>query len=162
MENEEAHIYYLNRINSEKKTGYLFDWIPFPPGSPLIILIFSTILFSFFGVYSSHSILIFMVFFPFAFEFFITSSQRNILLEDCLAMEEVYQMEFRTKGVDPNFPNDPLYVTLSDREDIFDDYYEMIEDQISFDNFQKHYFFILTITASYIIIHFIFKFGFDF
>ena len=74
-------------------------------------------------------------------------------------MEEVYQMEFRTKGVDPNFPNDPLYVTLSDREDIFDDHYEMIEDQISFDNFKKHYFFILTITASYIIVYFIFKFG---
>ena len=130
MKNEEAHNYYTNRINSEKKTGYLFDWIPFPPGSPLIILILNTILFAFFGVYSSHSILIFMV--------------------------------FRTKGVDPNFPNDPLYVTLSDREDIFDDYYETIEDQISFDNFQKHYFFILTFTASYIIVCLIFKFGFDF
>ena len=162
MKNEEAHNYYTNRINSEKKTGYLFDWIPFPPGSPLIILIFSTILFSFFGVYSSHSILIFIVFFPFAFEFFITSSQRNILLDDCLAMEEVYQMEFRTKGVDPNFPNDPLYITPGDREEIFDEIYEMLEDYKSFDKFKKHYFFILTFTASYIIVYLIFKFGFDF
>ena len=162
MENEEAQIYYLNRINSEKKTGYLFDWIPFPPGSPLIILILNTILFAFFGVYSSHSILIFMVFFPFAFEFFITSSQRNILLEDCLAREEFYQMEFRTKGVDPNFPDDPLYVTPGDREDIFDEYYEMLENYKSFDKFKKHYFFILVLTASYIIVYLIFKFGFDF
>lgn len=162
MENEEAHNYYINRINSEKKTGYLFDWIPFPPGSPMMFLILNIVLFAFFGVYINLPILIFIVFFPFAFEFFITSSQRNILLDECLATEEVYQMEFRTKGVDPNFPDDPLYITLSDREYIFDDHYESLEDYKLFDNFKKHYFFILTFTASYIIVSFIFKFGFDF
>lgn len=58
-------------------------------------------------------------------------------MEDCLAMEEVYQMEFRTKGVDPNFPNDPLYVTPGDREEIFDEIYEMLEDYKSFDKFKN-------------------------
>lgn len=162
MINEEAHIYYLNRINSEKKSGYLFNWIPFPSGSPLVFLILNIVLFAFFGVYTKLPILIFIVFFPFAFEFFITSSQRNILLDKCIAMEKFYQREFVTKGVDPNFPHDPLYVTKSDREDIFDESYEMLEDYKSFDNFKKHYFFILTFTASYIIVYFIFKFGFDF
>jgi hypothetical protein len=162
MINEEAHIYYLNRINSEKKSGYLFNWIPFPSGSPLVFLILNIVLFAFFGVYTKLPILIFIVFFPFAFEFFITSSQRNILLDNCIAMEKFSQQEFVTKGVDPNFPYDPLYVTKSDREDIFDESYEMLEDYKSYDNFKKHYFFILTFTASYIIVYFIFKFGFDF
>ena len=162
MENEEAHIYYSNRINSAKNSGYLFGWIPFPPVSPLIFLIINTILFAFFGVYFNFSILLFIVFFPFAFEFYMTSLKRNLLLDDCLAREELYQYEFITKGEDPNFPNDPLYVTSSDREDIFDEFYELLEDHSSFDNFKKHYFFILALTACYVVVSFIFKFGFDF
>lgn len=163
FENEEAHIYYSNRINSAKKTGYLFGWIPFPPGSPLIFLILSTILFAFFGVYTTYPILIFIVFFPFAFEFFITSSQRNILLDDCITGEVLMQNEFRTKGVDPNFPLDPLYVTESDREDIFDDCEEWVFRNDYFtENLKEQWFFILVFTASYIIVYFTFKFGFDF
>lgn len=162
MENEEARIYYVNRINSEKLTGYLFGWIPFPPGSPLLFLLSNTIFFAFFGVYFDIHIILFIVFFPFAFEIYSTSLTRNEILDNCLTREELYQWEFITMGVDPNFPDDPLYITNNDREDIFDEFYQFQSDYWSFANFKKHYFFILSLTLTYIVVSFLLAFGFNF
>jgi len=85
------------------------------------------------------------------------SYQRNILFDDCMASEALMQNEFKTKGADPNFPLDPLYVTKSDREEIFDECEEWVVRGSLVDKLKSHQAFILILVASYIVAYFLLK-----
>ena len=146
---EEAVNYYLNRINTEKKTGYMFGFMVFPSGSPMLFTAMNSILFALMGLYLGVPILMFSVLFIIAFEHYLVSYRRNLLFDDCMASEAFMQNEFRTKGIDPNFPLDPLYITKSDREDIFDECEEMLGRESFLDKIKNHQAFILILVASY-------------
>jgi len=154
---EEAVNYYLHRINTEKKTGYMFGFMPFPTGSPMMFTIVNVVLFAFIGIYFEAPLLMLPVLFVIAWEHYIISYQRNILFDDCMASEALMQNEFKTKGADPNFPLDPLYVTKSDREEIFDECEEWVVRGSLVDKLKSHQAFILILVASYIIAYFLLK-----
>jgi hypothetical protein len=154
---EEAVNYYLHRINTEKKTGYMFGFMPFPTGSPMMFTIVNVVLFDFIGIYFEAPLLMLPVLFVIAWEHYIISYQRNILFDDCMASEALMQNEFKTKGADPNFPLDPLYVTKSDREEIFDECEEWVVRGSLVDKLKSHQAFILILVASYIVAYFLLK-----
>lgn len=154
---EEAVNYYLHRINTEKKTGYMFGFMPFPTGSPMMFTIMNVVLFAFIGTYFEAPLLMLPFLFVIAWEHYIISYQRNILFDDCMASEALMQNEFKTKGADPNFPLDPLYVTKSDREEIFDECEEWVVRGSLVDKLKSHQAFILILVASYIVAYFLLK-----
>jgi hypothetical protein len=154
---EEAVNYYLHRINTEKKTGYMFGFMPFPTGSPVIFTIMNVVLFAFIGLYFNAPLLISPILFVICWEHYIMSYQRNILFDDCMASEAFMQNEFKTKGIDPNFPLDPLYVTKSDREEIFEECEELVVSGRLVDKLKSHQAFIIILVASYVLAYFVFK-----
>ena len=154
---EEAVNYYLNRITTEKKTGYMFGFMPFPTGSPMMFTIVNVVLFALIGVYLEAPLLILPLLFTIAWEHYIISYQRNILFDDCMASEALMQNGFKTKGVDPNFPLDPLYVTKSDRKEIFEECEEWVVRGSLVDKLKSHQAFILILVASYIVAYFLLK-----
>ena len=155
---EEAVNYYLHRINTEKKTGYMFGFMPFPIGSPMMFTIINIVMFAFIGIYFKAPLLVFPVLLIIAWEHYIVSYQRNILFDDCMASEALMQNEFRTKGIDPNFPLDPLYVTESDREDIFDDCEQWVSRFSLVDKLKSHQAFIIILVASYTVAYFLLRY----
>lgn len=155
---EEAINYYLHRINSEKKTGYMFGFMPFPAGSPMMFTVMNVALFALAGIYFGAPLVMFPVLFVIAFEHYLVSYKRNILFDDCMASEAFMQNEFKTKGIDPNFPSDPLYVTKSDREEIFEECEELVGRESLADKLKSHQAFILILVASYIVAYFVLKY----
>lgn len=155
---EEAINYYLHRINSEKKTGYMFGFMPFPTGSPMMFTIMNVALFALAGIYFGAPLVMFPVLFIIAFEHYLVSYHRNILFDDCMASEAFMQNEFKTKGIDPNFPLDPLYVTKSDREEIFDECEDLVGKESLVNKLKSHQAFILILVASYIVAYFLLKY----
>ena len=155
---EEAVNYYLNRINAEKKTGYMFGFMPFPTGSPMMFTVMNVILFAFIGIYFEAPLLVLPILLVIAFEHYLVSYHRNILFDDCMASEAFMQNEFKTKGIDPNFPLDPLYVTKSDREEIFDECEELVGKESLGNKLKSHQAFILILVASYTVAYFALKY----
>ncbi|NCX04401.1 MAG: hypothetical protein EBW68_01295 [Actinobacteria bacterium] len=154
---EEAVNYYLHRINTEKKTGYMFGFMPFPTGSPMMFTIVNVVLFALIGIYFKAPLSMLPFLLTVTWEHYIMSYQRNILFDDCMASEALMQNEFKTKGADPNFPLDPLYVTKSDREEIFDECEEWVVRGSLVDKLKSHQAFILILVASYIVAYFLLK-----
>lgn len=154
---EEAVNYYLHRINTEKKTGYMFGFMPFPTGSPMMFTIVNVVLFALIGIYFKAPLSMLPFLLTITWEHYIMSYQRNILFDDCMASEALMQNEFKTKGADPNFPLDPLYVTKSDREEIFDECEEWAVRGSLVDKLKSHQAFILILVASYIVAYFLLK-----
>ena len=155
---EEAVNYYLNRINAEKKTGYMFGFMPFPTGSPMMFTVMNVILFAFIGIYFEAPLLVLPILLVIAFEHYLVSYRRNILFDDCMASEAFMQNEFKTKGIDPNFPLDPLYVTKSDREEIFDECEDLVGKESLVNKLKSHQAFILILVASYTVAYFALKY----
>lgn len=155
---EEAVNYYLHRINSLKKTGYMFGVMPFPEGSPILFTSVNVILFAFIGAYVSSPVLLFLPLFAIAWEHYLLSYSRNTLFDDCIASEAFMQTEFRMKGIDPNFPNDPLYVTKDDREEIFDECVDLIDDSGFIEKLKSHQAFVIILVASYTLVYFLLKY----
>lgn len=154
---EEAVNYYLHRINTEKKTGYMFGFMPFPTGSPMMFTVVNVVLFALIGIYFKAPLSMLPFLLTITWEHYIMSYQRNILFDDCMASEALMQNEFKTKGADPNFPLDPLYVTKSDREEIFDECEEWAVRGSLVDKLKSHQAFILILVASYIVAYFLLK-----
>ena len=148
---EEAVNYYIHRINTEKRTGYMFGVIPFPEGSPLLFTFVNVIVFALMGNYFGIEIIAFPVLFVISWEHYLLSYQRNILFDDCMATEAFMQKELKTNGIDPNFPLDPLYVTKSDREDIFDECTDLIDKGGFLKQLKSHHVFVILLAASYVV-----------
>lgn len=155
---EEAVNYYLYRINTYKKTGYMFRFMPFPEGSPVLFTLMNVVLFAFIGAYVSSPVLLFLPLFAIVWEHYLLSYQRNILFDDCMASEAFMQKEFKEKGIDPNFPKDPLYVTKSDREDIFDECVDLIDNSGFVSKLKSHQAFVILLVASYTVTYLLIRF----
>ena len=155
---EEAVNYYLYRINTYKKTGYMFGFMPFPEGSPVLFTLMNVVLFAFIGAYVSSPVLLFLPLFAIVWEHYLLSYKRNTLFDDCMASEAFMQNEFRIKGIDPNFPKDPLYVTKDDREEIFDECVDLIETGGLLEKLKSHQVFVIILVASYTLVYFLLKY----
>ena len=113
-------IYYVNSLNKKKRTGFIFNIIPYPKTIQLHFQVFSILFFAILGALLNLSIIVFIFLAPLLWDHFYTSHLRNEILDKCLDDEYFFYLELK-KGPDPNFPDDPLYVTQDDRESIFDE-----------------------------------------
>lgn len=114
---------YYNYLNNKKNTGKLFGLIPYPEIEE-IHFFYLTLIISSGLVY----ILPFHIYIPILFgilnlEFASVYSLREDIIIQCEAMESLFENDFRTRGIDIDFPDDPLHITKSDRDFIFDDIY---------------------------------------
>ena len=114
--------YYINSLNNKKRTGFILNIIPYPKTIQLHFQVFSILFFAILGALLKQSIIVFIFLAPLLWDHFYTSHLRNEILDKCLDDEYFFNLDLK-KGPDPNFPNDPLYITQEDRESIFDDIY---------------------------------------
>jgi hypothetical protein len=147
MKNTEDH--YMHMLDSHKLTGYMFKRIPMPPGTPIIFTLANVLLFALIGKVTHLELLMAIPCFAIVWEHYNVSLNRNMVLEDCVVNEIYMQYEFVQNGVDPNFPDDPIYVTDEDREDIFRDNLYKIKGQCFRDKLKSHHVFILIVVALY-------------
>lgn len=119
---------YDKYLDTTKETGYLFKFIPYLEISPAILAIVST----FVSFYFIDSYIIHLLITILCFEHYCITRLRYELTEDCEVDEVVMQNDFVQNGIDPNFPDDPLYVTESDRESIFSECYALSRRKYNF------------------------------
>lgn len=114
--------YYIEKMDSHKKTGYLFGKIPFKFNlvKEEAVFLFALVFF-FLGVTSELVITSFLLFLLFSTEYSRVFDYRERILEESLISEEMFKIEMGENGIDPNFPHDPLYVTEEDRLGFFRD-----------------------------------------
>jgi hypothetical protein len=114
--------YYIEKMDSHKKTGYLFGVIPF--SFKLVkeeaIFLFA-LLFLSIGVATGFIATSFLFFLMISTEYSRVFDYRDRILEESLINEEMFKIEMGETGIDPNFPHDPLYVTSEDRLGFFRD-----------------------------------------
>jgi hypothetical protein len=151
MINEEAIDYYLDRINHNKKTKFIFWKIPFPSNSPMLFLFCVILFFALLGIIIGLPLLTIVPAFLICWPYYHVSKLRNHVVNLCIATEMVWQKEFKENGVDPNFPEDPLYVTEDDREDIFDDCLDeaQFDKKSQFEKMKEEWLFILVFIIIY-------------
>ena len=119
MENLE---YYKSKMDSHKKTGFLFGVIPFnfdiekTIATAIFAIVFLLVAFSTGFILTS-----FLVFVLISKEYQRVYDVRDKILEECLVSEELFKIEMGENGCDPNFSHDPLYVTDEDRRYFFKD-----------------------------------------
>jgi hypothetical protein len=149
--------YYINRLNNKKRTGHLFNIIPFPNIAPLYFQIGSIVLFAILGAIINLPISTFLLICPIIWDHYYTSHLRNKILEECLVSEYLFEEEFE-KGPDPNFPNDPLYVTQDDRDGIFDDAWHIVINSRRYNDSKKiiktHSLYLILLPCLYFFIYF--------
>lgn len=118
----ETNDFYKQKLDSHKRTGFLFGIIPFDFSIPYEI---ATAIFAvLFLIVSAGTGFIFTSFFLFVLiskEYQRVYQIRDKVLEDCLVSEELFKIEMGENGCDPNFSHDPLYVTDEDRRFFFKD-----------------------------------------
>ncbi len=119
---DEGIRYYLKKIDSHKKTSYLFGKIPFYCRLVKIeMIVIFAIFFIVLGIATKTLITSFILFLLFSTEYSRIFDYREKILEECLINEEMHRIEMLENGVDPNFPDDPLYITQDDRAQFFSD-----------------------------------------
>lgn len=123
---------YYNYLNNKKNTGRLFGYIPFPKIEVdhffYLTLILSSGLFYILPFHIYIPIICGLLNLEFASVYFLREDINN----QCEDMESLFESDFRTRGVDIDFPDDPLYITKSDRDFIFDDrYYPTVRNKSS-------------------------------
>jgi hypothetical protein len=76
-------------------------------------------------------------------------------LEQCILDEIIFQNDLIKNGIDPNFPEDPLYVTSEDRDSIFDECMYINPEEKNMDKLKKHYLFLISIAAIFCLFYLI-------
>ena len=112
--------YYMEKMDSHKKTGYLFGIIPF--SFKLVkeeaIFLFA-LLFLYIGFATGFIVTGFLAFLMISTEYSRVFDYRDRILEESLINEEMFKIEMGENGIDPNFPHDSLSVTSDDRLGFF-------------------------------------------
>ncbi len=112
--------YYIGKMDAHKETGYLFGKIPFRFKLVKNEAVFLFALFFFIiGFISGFMIISLLIFILISTEYTRVFDYRDRILDESLMSEEMFKIEMIKRGIDPNFPNDPLYITTDDRAGFF-------------------------------------------
>ena len=147
---DKASEYYVDLLNRHKSTGYLFGVIPMPPGMPILCTIANILLFVLIGIYVHNPYVTAIPCFFIVWEHYTVAVKRNKVYDECIVNETYMQLDFRENGADPNFPDDLIYVTNEDREDIFDEAIYKFKREGLVQKLISHYVFLLIAVAQYI------------
>ena len=155
--------FYLELLNSNKSTGYMFKNIPMPQGMPILFSLANIALFSLMGIYFGNVLILAIPCFILIWEHYTVAVKRNKIYDECILNEVFMQEDFKTNGADPNFPEEPLYVTNEDRLDIFDE--ALVQYHLKKEGFlqkiKNHHVFLLTMVVLYILCYLFIRFLFN-
>jgi len=141
--------YYIGRLNSHKKTGFIFNYLPVPSGIPFLFLASTVIVFAMIQVAIP---LFFISLIPailIAWKLKIVSDYREKVLEDCITEESYLNMILGDEDLKEIYPGDPTYVVDSDRRDIFDTSIHRVIKDGFIPKQKSHYVYLISVVASY-------------
>jgi hypothetical protein len=154
----EGNTYYLERLKNNPRTGYLFGRFPIPDGIPFIFTASTIAISAIIEVIFPTFFIIPILAIIFCWEHYTRVYFRSFIFEECIVEEIMLKRDFVKNGIDPNFPDDPLYVTEQDRSGIFDEcLYINPEKKLSV-KIKNHYQFIISIVVLFIGIYSLIKF----
>lgn len=112
--------YYFDLLNNHRRTSKLYGIIPFKfilhKTEVAIMTLIGTLLMGYctdmFIIFGGLGIL-------FSTEYTRLFDYRQKIYEACILEEEVFKLHLKSDGIDPNFPQDPLYITVADQEQFF-------------------------------------------
>jgi hypothetical protein len=141
--------FYNSKLDSSPY-GMLFNRIKFPDTNPILLIstlsVFGLLLSLLTGGILIFSIMIFVI----LLEYHSVRSFRIKVLDVCLVGEIMLEDDFKINGADPEFPNDPNYVTESDREYLFSDAIYQTSPTRIVDTLKSHHILMLNVMASFI------------
>lgn len=142
--------FYNSKLDSTP-SGMLFSSIKFPNISPIILIstlsVVGLLLSLVTGLVWFFSILIMVA----LLEYYSVRSFRIKVMDVCLVGEIMLEDDFKTNGIDTEFPDDPNYVTESDRDYLFSDAIYQVSPTGIMDALKSHRISILNTMASFII-----------
>jgi hypothetical protein len=145
--------YYLEKLRKNKRTGFIFGRFPIPNGIPFIFtsatIIIATIIEA---IFSTYFIIPFIALVT-CWDHYLRISFRAFILEQCILEEIILQNDLIQNGIDPNFPEDPLYVTKEDRDSIFEECMYINPEKKNLVKLKKHYLFLISIVAMFGVIY---------
>jgi hypothetical protein len=153
----EGNTYYLERLKNNPRTGYLFGRFPIPGGIPFIFtastILISALIEAIFPTFFIIPILAIVV----CWEHYTKIYFRSFVFDECIVEEIMFRNDLISNGADPNFPDDPLYVTEEDRRSIFDECLYVNQEEKFTTKIKNHYRFLISVVAMFIGIYFLIK-----
>ena len=141
--------YYLEKLRKNKRTGFIFGRFPIPNGIPFVFTSATLIIAAIIEVTFPTYFIIPLIALVTCWDHYLRIYFRAFILEQCILEEIMFQNDLIKNGIDPNFPEDPLYVTKEDRDSIFDECLYMNPEQKYMIKLKKHYLFLISIVAMF-------------
>lgn len=150
-------IKYNELLDRNKKTNSILGIFPYSSGGELKKIFLIVVLSSIIEFFLPTFYLNFLLTFLFCLNYINLYGFRERAICHCIVEETYLNSVYKEKGVDPNFPNDPLYVTEGEREFILEDFvYANVERKNLFKKIKDHYIFSIMI-LSYFLIYIVIK-----
>lgn len=147
--------YYLEKLRKNKRTGFIFGRFPIPNGIPFIFTSATMIIAAIIEATFSTFFIIPLIALVTCWDHYLRIYFRAFILEQCILDEIIFQNDLIKNGIDPNFPEDPLYVTSEDRDSIFDECMYINPDEKNMVKLKKHYLFLISIVAMFCLFYMI-------
>ena len=120
--------YYINRLDTDKYTGYAFRFIRIPLvplAHAMILLVLSAILELTFSTYFIQPIVVMLI----CHELVYKDVIRNCIMDNCVEDESALQDTYIREGVNPDYPEDSINITDEDRWGIFETYVRRVKNE---------------------------------
>jgi hypothetical protein len=153
----EGNAYYLERLEKNARTGYLFGRFPIPSGIPFIFTASTIIVSALIEVVFPTLFIIPIIAIVVCWEHYTRVHFRSFVLEECIIEEIMFKNDLIKNGADPNFPDDPLYVTEEDRASIFEECLYINSEEKFLSKIKNHYRFLISVVAMFIGIYLLIK-----
>ncbi len=111
--------YYQEKLDNHELTGYLFKFIKIPKMHNSVFMLSTILTFSLAEAIFPSNFLFLFIGALLCWEHYNVMHMRTDILGNCVMEETLLKDSFIENGIDPNFPDDPMYVTPSDRAYIF-------------------------------------------
>jgi hypothetical protein len=153
----EGNAYYLKRLENNARTGYLFGRFPIPSGIPFIFTTSTIIVSALIEVVFPTLFIIPIMAIVVCWEHYTRVHFRSFVFEECIIEEIMFKNDLIKNGADPNFPDDPLYVTEEDRASIFEECLYINSEEKFLSKIKNHYRFLISVVAMFIGIYLLIK-----
>ncbi len=147
--------YYLEKLRKNKRTGFIFGRIPIPDGIPFVFTSATMTIAAIIEVTFSTYFIIPLIALVTCWDHYLRICFRAFILEQCIIEEIMFQNDLIKNGMDPNFPEDPLYVTKEDRDSIFDECMYINPEEKNSVKLKKHYLFLISNVAMFCLFYLI-------
>ena len=141
--------FYNSRLDSSP-SGMLFNRIKFPDTNPILLISILAVAGLLLSLLTGGILIFSIMIFIILLEYHSVRAFRIKVMDVCLVGEIMLENDFRVNGEDPEFPDDPNYVTESDREYLFYDAIYQTSPTRIIDTLKSHHILMLNVMASFI------------